>query len=165
MSQNGASAGGRYSPAALSARLDGLDREVEDVKDGVGKLSTKIDNLSAIISAGRVTNWQPILTFASVAVAIITVIGALALNPLRGDLMTIEARQAQAPETYVPRREMEQRWARQDIEFSNLREMQQDIAKRFGETYTVRDALDDMQERMTRLQDEINAARESDGSF
>lgn len=135
-------------------RFSILDREVAGIKSdvhGLGEkidrdisnLSKKIDDLVAGVSAGRATNWMPLIAAGTLIVLVMTTVGRQALSPIDQNIVDIKSLMRDDYATrgtlFVPRLELDQRTIGRDKEIGFLRE--------------------DFGRRMDRLQDQINENR------
>lgn len=164
----------RYNIGALEQRVYGLEQ-------GVAGLSSQISGLSQQISASGKTNWSVIIGFGGIALSFMVAIGGMAYWPIReaqGDLKLVLGKQtdilSSMGEKFVSIREADARGARtrQDVERlntdmtamevnlrraieqgdSNLQRQVDDQKKAFGDTFSLRDALMNMQRRIDYLE-------------
>lgn len=142
-------------------RFSTVDREIAGIKRDVHGLGDKIDTLVSSIGASRATNWQPLLTAGILLLGIVSTIGALAYAPIYGSINELkEARLYQyrtEEERFVPRVEINVLRESYDKELVHLQDGLADIKERFGSTYTVRDAFQDLEKRIDRLQDIVTS--------
>lgn len=163
----------RYNIGALEQRVYGLEQ-------GVAGLSSQISGLSQQISASGKTNWSVIIGFGGIALSFMIAIGGMAYWPIReaqGDMKLLISKQADAiaslGERFVSIRELDARSGRtrQDIDRlntdvnsldvttrrameqgdANLQRQIDDQKKAFGETYSLRDAMQQFRRELDEL--------------
>lgn len=168
----------RYNVGALEQRVYGLEQSISGISQQIAGLSQKID-------AGRQTNWGVLISIAGFSLAFAGAVGGLAYMPIReaqSDMKVVLARQTEVlaglGDRFVSIREVDARGSRtrQDIERlnadvnsqetglrrsieqgdANLQRQIDDQKKAFGDTYSLRDAmqqyrreLDDLRQRVT----------------
>ncbi len=164
----------RYNIGALEQRVYGLEQ-------GVAGLSSQISGLSQQIAASGKTNWSVIIGFGGIALSFMVAIGGMAYWPIReaqADMKLLIGKQADAiaslGERFVSIRELDARSGRtrQDIDRlntdlntldvnarrameqvdANLQRQIDDQKKQFGDTFSLRDALLQMQRRIDVLE-------------
>ncbi|MDU0341342.1 hypothetical protein [Bosea rubneri] len=163
----------RYNIGALEQRVYGLEQ-------GVAGLSNQMSGLSQQIAARGKTNWTVIIGFGDIALSFMIAIGGMAYWPIRetqSDMKATIAKltdlQAGLGERFVSIRELDARSSRtrQDIDRLNTdftaldvtsrRSMEQgdanlqrqidDQKKAFGETYSLRDAMQQFRRELDEL--------------
>lgn len=163
----------RYNIGALEQRVYGLEQ-------GVAGLSSQISGLSQQISASGKTNWSVIIGFGGIALSFMIAIGGMAYWPIReaqGDMKSLLSKQGDAliamGEKYVSVRELDQRSGRTRQEMdrlntdftaletnlrrsieqsdSNLQRQIDDQKKAFGDTYSLRDAMQQFRRELDEL--------------
>lgn len=163
----------RYNIGALEQRVYGLEQ-------GVAGLSSQISGLSQQISASGKTNWSVIIGFGGIALSFMIAIGGMAYWPIReaqGDMKSLLNKQGDAliamGEKYVSVRELDQRSGRTRQEMdrlntdvtaletnlrrsieqsdSNLQRQIDDQKKAFGDTYSLRDAMQQFRRELDEL--------------
>lgn len=164
----------RYNIGALEQRVYGLEQ-------GVAGLSSQISGLSQQISASGKTNWSVIIGFGGIALSFMIAIGGMAYWPIReaqADMKLLIAKQSDVlggiGDKFVTIRELDARSVRtrQDIDRlntdlnaldlnarrameqgdANLQRQLDDQKKAFGDTFSLRDALQNMQRRIDFLE-------------
>lgn len=169
----------RYNVGALEQRVYGLEQSISGISQQIAGLAQKID-------ARAQTNWPVIIGFGGFALSIMVAIGGMAYWPIReaqSDLKAIAAKQTDVigslGDRFVSIRELEGRSGRTQSELArlnadigsqelnmrrsieqadgNLQRQLDDMKKAFGDTFSLRDALLQMQRRI----DQLEAARRS----
>ncbi len=125
----------------------------------VNALSSKIDSLIA----AKAPQWSTCIAAISLLITLVVRYTSLTAWPINANLNEMksdakEYRKAAASELkelrnmIVPRGEHEQRWANQATQTANLQRQIDDMAKAYGSTYSLRDAIGDMGKRLHRLE-------------
>ena len=169
----------RVNLGALNQRVLGLEQAFRGIGDQITSLSSKIDNSITAIN-GRFeernkTPWPAL----SVAVSVLVIIGGILYWPIKDSQGRIEAAISQQQviignlgEKFVTIRELDARSARARIdtdrmaadlrklddasvprvEHAALQRQVDDIKKAFGDTFSLRDALQQLQRRIDQLE-------------
>lgn len=168
----------RYNVGALEQRVYGLEQSITGISQQIAGLGQKID-------AKGQTNWSVLTGFAIVTISILGLLGNQALSPIKDGqsdlkLAMVEFAKAQSamPDKYVSIREVDARSARSQTEMvrlntdlnaqevnlrrsmeqadTNLQRQIDEQKKAFGDTFNLRDAmqqyrreLDDLRQRVT----------------
>jgi hypothetical protein len=167
----------RYNVGALEQRVYGLEQSISGISQQIAGLSQKID-------AGRQTNWGVLISIAGFSLAFAGAVGGLAYMPIReaqSDMKVVLARQTEIlaglGDRFVSIREVDARGLRTQTELvrintdltaqevnlrrsmeqadTNLQRQIDEQKKAFGDTFSLRDALLQMQRRI----DQLEAAR------
>lgn len=130
---------------ALNARVDNLEKSV-------GAIRSDIASLSQLVVASQKTPWGTLISAAGVIIIITTGFSQLSLQPIRDqasrnaeDIRTINSQ-------IVPRGEHQGHWDITAAEITNLQKQIDQQRSDFGSTYSLRDALADMQKRLDKLE-------------
>lgn len=163
----------RYNVGALEQRVYGLEQSISGISQQIAGLSQKID-------AGRQTNWGVLISIAGFSLAFAGAVGGLAYMPIReaqSDMKVVLARQtdvlASLGDRFVSIRELDARGSRtrqevdrlntdltaQDVNLrrsmeqadANLQRQIDDQKKAFGETYSLRDAMQQFRRELDEL--------------
>lgn len=136
---------GNANGGALGARVDNLESSVAAIRSDIA-------SLSQLVVASQKTPWGTLISAAGVIVIVTTGFSQLSLQPIRDATTrnTDDIKQINA--NIVPRGEHQGHW---DITAGQIVNLQKQIDQQrndFGSTYSLRDALADMQKRLDKLE-------------
>lgn len=136
---------GNANGGALGARVDNLESSVAAIRSDIA-------SLSQLVVASQKTPWGTLISAAGVIVIVTTGFSQLSLQPIRDATArnTDDIKQINA--NIVPRGEHQGHW---DITAGQIVNLQKQIDQQrndFGSTYSLRDALADMQKRLDKLE-------------
>ena len=111
-----------HDVSALSVKVEGLERDVSDMKAGVNQLAiemrTSFITLSAQLAERSKTPWVTVSSVAAVVVTTMALIGSLALTPIQKDIATMQ-------NEWVPRLELDKRGQALDLRLDANKETAQ----------------------------------------
>lgn len=151
----------------LDQRVTGLEHGFKDLNTALTHLSTRIDdkfgNLGTLISERSRTNWPIFISMGSLLFMIISALGFLTLQPLKDRQFDFVEIIKELRLNQVPRSEHVERWRSFDkdienvrnriiYESTNLEKSIDDIRKKVNDTYSARDVLLELRERLARLE-------------
>ncbi|MBS1725016.1 MAG: hypothetical protein JSS66_18915 [Armatimonadetes bacterium] len=120
--------------AAIETRVDGLEKGMRTLAEGINALGTKID-------ARAQTQWTPIWSAAGVAVAILASLGGALYAPVNSNMQRLELQLERLREAELPRAEYDARSSsevqRREAAFAALRDSN---ARQDGEIVRLRDS-------------------------
>lgn len=132
---------------ALGARVDNLE-------SGVSAIRGDIAELRQLVVANQKTPWSTLIAAAGFIVLVTTAFSQLSLQPIRDsenrdskDIFALNS-------TVVSRGELQGHWDIQAAQITNLQKQVDQQRSDFGSTYSLRDALADMQKKIERLEDD-----------
>lgn len=126
---------------ALGTRVDGLERSVGDLNEGMGAIDHEVDRgfadfgrelrsvvatLTSQIGSDRKTNWVPIISAIGLAAGMLAAFGSQALTPVSARVDRIEA-------AYLSRPEFNQRLTGVDIDLHRLQARDDEVEQRHYE--------------------------------
>lgn len=131
---------------ALGARVDNLEAVAAAIRTDIAELRT-------LVVASQKTPWSTLIAAAGVIIIITTGFSQLSLQPIRDatDRNAFDIRAINA--NIVPRGEHQGHWDITAAEITNLQKQIDQQRSDFGSTYSLRDALADMQKRLDKLED------------
>lgn len=131
---------------ALGARVDNLENVATAIRTDIAELRT-------LVVASQKTPWGTLISAAGVIIIVTTGFSQLSLQPIHdaGARNADDIRQIQA--NIVPRGEHQGHWDITAAEITNLQKQIDQQRSDFGSTYSLRDALADMQKRLDKLED------------
>lgn len=130
---------------ALGARVDNLEQSV-------AALRSDIANLGNLVVASQKTPWSTLIAAAGVIIIITTGFSQLSLQPIRDATVRNSDDIRAINVSIVPRGEHEGHWTNTAAELANLQKQIDQQRSDFGSTYSLRDALADMQKRLDKLE-------------
>lgn len=130
---------------AMGARVDALEA-------GVAGLRSDIGSLREAVIASQKTPWGTLISGAGFIVFITTAYSQLSLQGVNTRVDRSERDIAAINGAIVPRGEHEGHWANTDVAISNLQK-QIDLQRQdFGATYSLKDALTQINKRLDNLE-------------
>lgn len=131
---------------AIGARVDALE-------GGFTTIRSDIAELRNLVVASQKTPWSTLISAAGFIVLVTTAFGQLSLQSIRDSNERNTADIRQINDAIVPRGEHAQHWAKTDADIVNLQKQIDQIRNDFGNTYSLHDALSDLQKRLDKLED------------
>jgi hypothetical protein len=162
----------------LAENIRGLWQSTRDIESrmasgaSVALLSTKIDGLFTQQAEQNKAPWPTLISAAGFILVLAGGYSTLQTAPIKADIERLEkgtqtlSRDSSAEfkeirNMIVPRGEHEQRWANAAANTANIQRQLDDNAKAFGNTYSLRDALSDLNRRLDKMEMGSGAARMS----
>lgn len=133
--------------SGLNARFNALELSVNQ---GFHQIEASVADLAKEFSKSKNTNWGAISVVFSILFGVMTTIGYLSLNPIRGDLGRLEHSFEDTQKNVVARSEHEIRWKE---ETRRVERLEQQIAERV----TIREI-----DLITKLRDQQIASKDAD---
>lgn len=130
---------------ALGARVDALEAGVAGLRSDIGALR------DAVIASQK-TPWSTLIAGAGFIVIVTTALSQLSLQGVNTRVDRSERDILAINSSIVPRGEHEGHWANTDAAIANLQKQIDQQRQDFGSTYSLRDALADMQRRLDKLE-------------
>lgn len=131
---------------ALGARVDNLEGVASAIRVDIAELRT-------LVVASQKTPWSTLIAAAGFIVIVTTGFSQLSLAPIRDATGRNSDDIKEINRAIVPRGEHEGHWANTDAAITNLQKQIDQQRQDFGSTYSLRDALSDMQKRLDKLED------------
>jgi len=155
-----------FHAAAMEERVYAVERDVGGVRvelhemrqtmasgAQVAALAAKLDRMTDSASEKARPQWMVVIAAAMLLLAI----GALYVNPVKEQVALLTAISHDNYNRFVPRAELQQRWDRYDREFAHQQQQLQDLSARVGNQFTIKDAFDDVNKRIDRIQSIVTA--------
>lgn len=133
------------SNGALGARVDNLEV-------GVSAIRGDIAELRQLVVASQKTPWSTLIAAAGFIVLVTTAFSQLSLQPIRDSNSRNTDDIRQLNDNIVTRGEHTQHWAKTDADIASLQKQIDQVRSDFGNTYSLHDALGDLQKRLDRLE-------------
>lgn len=136
---------GSANGGAIGARVDNLEQTVAAIRGDIA-------NLSQLVVANQKTPWGTLIAAAGVIIIITTGFSQLSLQPIRDQAQRNSTDIEHINLNIVPRGEHQGHWDITAAEIANLQKQIDQQRNDFGSTYSLRDALADMQKRLDKLE-------------
>lgn len=140
MNANGANSG------AIGARVDSLETGFTAIRGDIAELRN-------LVVANQKTPWGTLIAAASLIIIVTTTFSQLSSQPTRDATTRNTDDIRQINDNIVSRGEHLQHWVKTDADIANLQKQIDQARSEFGSTYSLRDALADMQKRLDKLED------------
>jgi len=111
-----------HSLDELAGKVVGVETRLDGLEKGMGALAGGLGEIRNLLEQRAKAPWSTIIGGISAAVTIMTVIGALARQPIDADLARHESRIERINEVLVPRVEHERDWTRNDNDIQRIRD-------------------------------------------
>lgn len=134
------------SGGALGARVDNVENVVAAIRTDIAELRT-------LVVANQKTPWSTLIAAAGFIVLVTTAFSQLSLQPIRDQANRNAEDIRQINANIVPRGEHQGHWDITAAQIANLQKQIDLQRSDFGSTYSLRDALADMQKRLDKLED------------
>lgn len=134
-----------------------LRQRVSGLEDGVRAIGVQIGELSKALNERAKTPWATLAAFGGLILVVVKTGGDLSLAPIiqgvernRQDIAAVVA-------GLVPRGEHEERWRSLGAEDDNLQRQIDAIDDAFGGTWSIRDGLETINQRLDRYDQRLSA--------
>lgn len=132
---------------AIGARVNALE-------GGFTTIRSDIAELRNLVVSNQKTPWSTLIAAAGFIVLVTTAFSQLSLQPIR-DAENRDSKDIFAlNSTVVSRGELQGHWDIQAAQITNLQKQVDQQRSDFGSTYSLRDALADMQKKIEKLEDD-----------
>lgn len=131
-------------PSAFDARLDGLESSMRDMRE-------EMRSLARAVAAGQKTPWGTIISMAGFMFVVLVAFSNMSLDGIKVVQSRNSSDIAKLNDNIVSRGEHAQHWAKTDSDIANEQRQIDEMRQSFGNTYSLRDQIQHMGDRLDRL--------------